>query len=186
MGRSIQPIVQPRNLSVDQKRQLGLCFRCGEKYGQGHQCKKLLLAMEGQEDGKEQEAGIETNDEILEGNEGGKISMHALQGQAADRVIKVKGLVRKRSIVVLIDSGNTHSFLDKTTAHSLQCNLQETPLLSMLIANGTKMVSQLKCREFKWLMSGCKFSADLRILKLGGCHVVLGVRLDEGRQSFGV
>ena len=123
---------------MDQKRQLGLCFHCGEKYEQGHQCKKLLLAMEGQEEGEEEETGIKTNDEILEGNEGGEISMHALRGQAAGRVIKVKGLVRKRSIVVLIDSDNTHSFLDKITAHSLQCNLQEMPHLSVLIANGTR------------------------------------------------
>ena len=33
VGKTIQPIVQPKNLSVDQKRQLGLCFCCGEKYG---------------------------------------------------------------------------------------------------------------------------------------------------------
>ena len=34
--------------------------------------------MEGQEEGEEEEAGIEANGEILEGNEGGEISMHAL------------------------------------------------------------------------------------------------------------
>lgn len=72
--------------------------------------------------------------------------MHALQGQAAGRVIKVKGLVRKRNLVVMIDSGSTHSFLDETTANNLQCDLQETPF-SVLIANGTKMVSQLRCMD---------------------------------------
>ena len=37
------------------------------------------------------------------------------------------------------------------------------------------MVSQYKCKGFKWMMSGQEFPTDLRILKLGGCHIVLGV-----------
>jgi len=76
---------------------------------------------------------------------------------------------------VLIDSGSTHSFLDETIANCLQCDLQETPPLSILIADGTRMVSHCRCVCFKWLMSGQEFSANLQILKLGGCHVVLGV-----------
>ena len=77
-NRVPQPPAQTRNLSLDQKRQLGLYFRCGEKYGQGHQCKKLLLNMEGLEEEEEDEAGTERNEDIPEGNEGGDISMHAL------------------------------------------------------------------------------------------------------------
>jgi len=76
---------------------------------------------------------------------------------------------------VLIDSGSAHSFLDETTANSLQCDLQETHPLSILITDGARMVSHRRCVGFKWLMSGQEFLANLRILKLGGCHVVLGV-----------
>ena len=42
-------------LTMDKKRQLGLCFLCGEKFGPGHQCKRMLLTMEGQREEVENE-----------------------------------------------------------------------------------------------------------------------------------
>lgn len=47
--------------------------------------------------------------------------MHALQGHASGRVLKVRGTMAKRNLVVLIDSGSTYSFLDEETASVLQC-----------------------------------------------------------------
>jgi len=47
--------------------------------------------------------------------------------------------------------------------------------LSVMIANESRMVSHYKCKEFRWMMGGYEFSVDLRILGLGGCHIVLGV-----------
>ena len=94
--------------------------------------------------------------------------MHALQGQASGRVLKVNRVVGKRKLAMPIDRGNTHSFLDEKTTTILQCNLEETPPLSVLIANGSRMMSQFKCARFKWMMNRHEFSADLRILRLGG------------------
>ena len=37
------------------------------------------------------------------------------------------------------------------------------------------MVSRFKCPNFKWMMQGYEFTTNLGILKLGGCHIVLGV-----------
>ena len=34
----------------EQRRLAGLCFRCGEKYHMGHQCKKQILLLEGDEE----------------------------------------------------------------------------------------------------------------------------------------
>ena len=80
--------------------------------------------------------------------------MHALQDCASGKVLKVKGIVGKRRLVVLIDNSSTHSFLGEETATALQCELQETPPMYVLIANGSRMVSQLKCKEFEWVMNG--------------------------------
>jgi len=79
------------------------------------------------------------------------------------------------SLVVLINSGNTNSFLGEETTSALQCEMLETTLLLIMIANGCRMVSYYKCKEFRWMMEGYEFAMDLRILKLGGCHIVLGV-----------
>jgi len=87
----------------------------------------------------------------------------------------VEGKMGKRRIMVLIDSDNTHSFLNEVTATKLGCTLMDTTPLSVIIANGNKMYSNYKSVGFKWLMQGEEFSTDLRILELGGCDIVLGV-----------
>jgi hypothetical protein len=43
-----------RNVMVEHRRALGLCFKCGEKYYPGHQCKVKIHMMIGQEEDSEQ------------------------------------------------------------------------------------------------------------------------------------
>ena len=79
------PVKSP---SMEQKRQLGLCFHCGEKYGLGHQCRRQLLQMEGLEG---DEGEVEAAGEMEAAGEDGEISFHALQGSPSGKIIKVKG-----------------------------------------------------------------------------------------------
>ena len=143
-----------RSTTLDQRRMLGLCFRCGEKYSPGHQCRRQLFKMEGGEgneeealdkEGEEDEMKEEHPSETLEeeqGPEGGEISFHALKGGSMGKIIKVKGQVGKKKLMVLIDSGSTHSFLNEATAKELGCKLTHTNPLSMIVANGHKMYTQ--------------------------------------------
>lgn len=73
-----------RSLTLDQKRLMRLCFK----------------ELEARGNAKERE-------------EGGQISLHALEGHPSKKVIKIKGAVGKKKLVVLIDSRSTHSFLDE-------------------------------------------------------------------------
>lgn len=145
-----------KSLTIEQKRQLGLCFWCGEKYGPGHQCKRQLLRMEGLEEEEEVAGEMEAT-----GEKDGDISLHALQGSPSGKKIKVKGSVGKKKLMILIDSRSTHGFLDEATAEDLQCPTQATLPLSITIANGSKTLSKLKCQGFKWTMQGKKFTEDL-------------------------
>ena len=55
----------------------------------------MLLIMEGQqEEEKEQDRGEKPETEV-EGDAGGEISMHALQGHASGRILKVRGIAGK-------------------------------------------------------------------------------------------
>jgi len=90
-------------------------------------------------------------------------------------VIKIKEVVGRKKLIVLIDSGSTHSFLDENIAKELLCMLQTTIPLSVTVANGNKKISRYKCQGFTWKMQGYEFSANLRIPQLGGCQIVLEV-----------
>ena len=81
----------------------------------------------------------------------------------------------KKKLMVLIDSGSIHSFLNEATTTELKCRMTHTTPLSVIVANGHKMYSHCKCVNFKWMMQGHEFRVDIRVLELGGCDIMLGV-----------
>jgi len=112
--------------------------------------------MEGEEKDEEEEEG-----KVMEGGtgqdatttykgeeteqEGVEISFHALRGGTTGKIIKVPGKWGERKLLVLIDSGSTHSFLNEATALELGCKMMATTPLSVTMANGSKMYSHNKC-----------------------------------------
>ncbi|KAF2298026.1 hypothetical protein GH714_007109 [Hevea brasiliensis] len=68
-----------------------------------------------------------------------EISMHALDRSISPNTMKIKGEVDKKSIVILIDSRSTHSFLDYKVARELGCKIVNASPLTITIANGHKM-----------------------------------------------
>ncbi|KAL0329017.1 UNVERIFIED_CONTAM: Retrovirus-related Pol polyprotein from transposon [Sesamum radiatum] len=90
--------------------------------------------------------------------------------------MRVTGNVRDKPVHILIDTGSTHNFLDLETVKRLGCKLDSTKSFPVAIANGNKMYSSFAYKNFGWKMQGVPFTADMMILPLGGCDVVLGVQ----------
>ena len=63
----------------------------------------------------------------------------------------------------------------KNTTKKLGCCLTSTQPLSVTVTNGEKVISKFTCDDFRWDMQGEQFVTDLRLLKLGGCDIVLRV-----------
>ena len=61
------------------------------------------------------------------------------------QTMRVKGVNKKRSIHVLIDSGSTHNFIDQSIAKRLGCVLRKIPPVEIIIANGEKVISSCMC-----------------------------------------
>jgi len=168
------PVVAPNLIDggrlIEQRHQAGLSYGCGDRYFPGHRCRRQLLLLEGEDD---EEKVAEENSEV-EREDKGEISLHALKGLVHSKIIKVKGRAHNCSLMVLIDSGSTHSFLDESMAKKLGCEVSNSHSLSVIVANGNKVLSQSSCLGFCWEMNGEEFMADLILMKLGGCDVVLG------------
>lgn len=110
----------------------------------------------------------------------GEISLHALKGVTNNKIIKVEGRVKDKSLMILIDSGSTHNFLDEGIAGRLKCPLSDAQPLSVIVTNGGRVLSNSTCHGFNWEMQGEEFEADPRLLQLGGCDMVLGVDWMKG------
>ena len=103
---------------MEQRRHPRLCFPCGEKYSLSHQCKRQLLLLEGEEE--EMEAGEEVTafQSEFEAKDNGEVFLHALKGLTNSKIIKVEGRIPDCKLMVLIDSGSTYNFLDKSSKES--------------------------------------------------------------------
>lgn len=104
------------------------------------------------------------------------ISLNALSGITAYQTMRVKGVVGKKVILILIDSGSTHNFLDIKTAKQLGCKLVSTCPLKITVPGEHNLVSNNACNKFKWTLQGHEYSTDVMLLSLGGCDMVLGIQ----------
>ncbi|XP_052171653.1 uncharacterized protein LOC127787633 [Diospyros lotus] len=159
----------------EHRRPTGLCYRCGDEYTPGHQCKRQLLLLEGGDVDEEGDGDTLTLVGELGEEDNEAISLHAIKGMTGSKIIKVEGRAQDSTLMVLIDSGSTHSFIDEGIARKLKCELSNTQPLAVTVANGSKVLSRSACLGFCWMMQGETFKTDLRLLKLRGCHIMLGV-----------
>ncbi|KAH0707377.1 hypothetical protein KY290_011930 [Solanum tuberosum] len=144
-----------------------LCFRCGEKYYPGHNCKaKQLNCIRGEE-----EAILP--DEIEEVMEA--ICLSALSGSNQEvNAILVKGSTKNRVLTVLIDSRSTHSFIDEQAVSETGYVAEYSSPMKVTIADGNYVMCHMSCLGFSWKIGGKLFKENLRIIKLEGCDLVLG------------
>ncbi|KAL0373660.1 UNVERIFIED_CONTAM: hypothetical protein Sradi_3281700 [Sesamum radiatum] len=141
-------------------------------------CKQVQHIMTMSEE-EEQEYMRELGEELVEGDEDEpsedvSVSVNAMNGNVNMNTFKINGKAYGRDIQVLIDGGSTNCFLDEDTAYELRCKLEYTTAMQVSVANGKKIVSDMYCPEFTWKMQDQKFNYPLRVIKLGGCDVVLG------------
>ncbi|XP_057986530.1 uncharacterized protein LOC110636696 [Hevea brasiliensis] len=178
---TLSSVYKPTNsFSNPIKNQPKPCYRCGDKYFPGHQCKQKSLnaicAVEKDHDGGEEEwfeAGMEM--EERENMEDNTLSVHALEGSHGIDTIRMLELHKNRQLVILIDSGSTTSFLDKRIAKELKLELVSTLYTAITMVDGRKLGCDLQCQQFKWKMDNNEFNFDFKIIELGGLDMILGV-----------
>ncbi|XP_026399763.1 uncharacterized protein LOC113295647 [Papaver somniferum] len=163
---------------VQARKAQGLCFNCDEAHKRGHVCKQqYFCVLIGEEDEEMYDTGGETTHETDEDpplESDMEIPLHALTGNLSGDTIRIPGFIKKKAISILIDTGNTDSFIDSSLAASLQCSITQTGNLLVRVSNCDKTVSSGVCSQLDWIMQGHKFCGDLRLLPLGGCDIVLG------------
>lgn len=117
--------------------------------------------------------GTYTEEEgVINGN--GEVSLNAIAGSMGVKTLKVVGLFSNHKLNILVDTGSTNSFISESLAYKLQCQVEEATSMMISVADGGKMVSRQVVKDFSWEIQGEKFVFPLRLLQLGGFHIVLG------------
>lgn len=130
-----------------------LCFKCGEKWSHNHQCAttvslhvvgELLAILNSEEEPTETVEPSESDEDCMM-----SISKVALSG-VDSRTLSLWGLVEDKELLILVDSGSSHSFINTQTATCLhQPRVQITPTW-VRIANGQVLSCSEKLAQCPW------------------------------------
>ncbi|XP_076957283.1 uncharacterized protein LOC143632734 [Bidens hawaiensis] len=105
-----------------------------------------------------------------------KISIHALTGIPSYFTMKITGSIGTRTLHILVDSRSTHNFIDQKLATKLNICTQQMKSMKVTVANGNQLTCMSMCRDFKWMMQGTWFSADVLVIPLESYDMVLGIQ----------
>jgi len=64
------------------------------------------------------------------------ISCNALAGISTPQTLKIEGYIKKKKVIVLIDSGSTHNFIHYKLAKDLNCFVYPAPEFQVIIVYG--------------------------------------------------
>lgn len=100
----------------DYRRTNNLCYRCGEKYVPGHQCAgqapiQVRAIQEVQILSNELLDAISRGEDTIEESQM-HVSLNALAGTVASNCLQLRALVDNKVMLILIDFGSSHSFID--------------------------------------------------------------------------
>jgi hypothetical protein len=73
------------------------------------------------------------------GEEGPLISLHALAGCDGPKTMQVTCIIGTRQLVILINSGSAHNFVDRKLAQDLQLAIILVEEFTVKVANGEKL-----------------------------------------------
>jgi hypothetical protein len=103
------------------------------------------------------------------------VSLHALAGTCPSNTIQLRALVQNQVIIILVDSGSTHSFIDTGLCQRLQLPTIALQSTAVKVANRETLSCSAQVPQFAWWIQGHEFSFPLRVLPMGGYDVVLGM-----------
>ncbi|KAI4302130.1 hypothetical protein MLD38_037914 [Melastoma candidum] len=169
-----RPVKRLTQAEQEERRRLGLCYNCDEKFGRGHNrvCKRLFLLEGMVED--EEEVPESTEEVIAEGSP--HFSLHAIAGVPFGNTMQLGIELGGASLVALLDSGSTHNFISEAAAQRTGLPLQHRPHLTATVANGERVSCLGVIRQTALTIHDDVFTADLFVIPLAGYDVVLGTQ----------
>ncbi|KAF3776086.1 hypothetical protein EJ110_NYTH49129 [Nymphaea thermarum] len=115
-------------------------------------------------------AKVEEEAEVQE-----EVLCHALTNNGLN-ALKVVGKINNQKVIVLLDTGSTHNFLNSRLAHLVEGKVTPLASFNVLVGNGERMSCNEVCKDVSLKMQKTPFTLDLYLLPIGGVDLVLGIQ----------
>jgi hypothetical protein len=136
-----------------------------------HVVEELLTMVQAEE---ESELPSELSDNILKGEQLMHISQAAAKGSQAATTMRLQGWIQQQEVIMLVDSGSSHTFVSSTLAARLQVPCRPIPPLRVKVANGGLMYCGTELPNCEWWTQGFHFHTNFKVLPLGSYDIILG------------
>jgi hypothetical protein len=83
-----------------------------------------------------------------------EIFLHAITGSMHPKTMRIKDWIGSQKVLILIDSGSTHNFVDTSIYEKTHLLIQKEQRIRVRIANGELMVSEGNCLNVQIHLSG--------------------------------
>ncbi|XP_035544590.1 uncharacterized protein LOC118347985 [Juglans regia] len=126
-----------------ERRRKGLCYFCDDKWQPGHKCARpKLFLLEGMEFGESSgEENVDATGELVVEPveveaEMASISLQSMVGGGRPKTMRLMACIGKKKLIILIDTGSTHNFVDTVAAARCKLHVQLGQTISVKVANG--------------------------------------------------
>ncbi|XP_050906646.1 uncharacterized protein LOC127120280 [Lathyrus oleraceus] len=165
------------------RKQKGLCYKCGGPFHPLHQCpdKQLRVMILDDEDGGEEEAkllAVEVDESEKERDgEMSVMNLYEMEVPRRERLqtLKLRATINGVPVVVLIGSGATHNFIAKLLVQKLSWRVETTPDFIIKLGDGFQTTTRGKCNHVLFKIGEVTSEIEAYLFDLEGVGVVLGM-----------
>jgi len=167
----------------DYRRANNLCYSCGEKYEPGHAdiCPKkqkpqinalVVNDLDKTEITEDMLNQLAVEDALTE--DLGQLSLNALCSSETENSIKLRAMVKDKVMLILLDSGSSHSFVSKNFVQLAKLTTVPSPPRKVKLANGHYLTTATQVPNLQWYIQGHTLSSDMTVLDMAPYDAILG------------
>lgn len=108
-------------------------------------------------------------------------SVNAISGTDKPNTIRFIAKAKNQFMIILLDSGSSHSFIDQSFAKRLACEQSPIQPRVVKVANGDVVPCLAKVKDFSWWVPNSTFHHDIKVLQLGSYDAILDMDWLEQR-----
>jgi hypothetical protein len=104
----------------------------------------------------------------------GQLYLNALSGTEFGDAMRIRALVHNKVMLILVDSGSSHSFVSQSFLLSTGIQSCVAVPLKVRVTNGDTSVSDQQVSDMEWWAQGYTFHTSMRVLDIGAYDAILG------------
>jgi hypothetical protein len=103
------------------------------------------------------------------------LSKEVVATSGNSRTLKFLGHIQVHSVLILVDSGSSHSFVNANLSSVLEGLTALPNLVRVKVASGNVITCSSELKQAKWCIQGHEFVTDLKVLHLPYYDMIVGI-----------